>query len=86
MGLAYNHLTPCPSYVLNCQTKDQNDFENCQCSAEGMVFYTANCKELQKIRLNKNAFEERKRYNENRIVYASAGHVESIFPLDSITS
>ena len=38
LGLAYNHLTPCPPYVINCQTREWRDFENLHCSAEGMVF------------------------------------------------
>ena len=53
LRLAYNHLTECPQYVMNCRSKDQHDVENFYCSAEGMVFYTANCQELKRGRSTK---------------------------------
>ena len=81
LGLAYNHLTPCRPYVINCQTKDQKDFENFHCSAEGMVFYTAGCEELKRARAIKNTSGGKKRLDGNTINHVNRGHVENIFAL-----
>ena len=80
LGLAYSHLTPCPPYVINCQTGKQRDLENLHCSAEGMVFYTAGCEELKEMRENVGGSQRVPGANSKNDV---RGHVENIFALDT---
>ena len=83
LGLAYNHLTECPPYVIDYREKNQRDIENFHCPAEGMVFYTANCQELKKGKPNNENTRKNMRSDGNKADAGSRGSIENLLALDT---
>ena len=83
LGLAYNHLTQCPQYVLNCRDKKRQEIENFHCSAEGVVFYTAQCQELKRRKSTGDGSKDSEISKGEKLENTNRSPVEDLFALDT---